>query len=95
MFQKENLCKILEKIIPAEYTKLFFMDSDIIFDRPHWYDETSLALDSYDVVHPFSTALWFDVSYTAITQTRPSIVLNPHYKTMYQDGLKLDKYHPG
>jgi hypothetical protein len=53
MFQKENLCRLLEKAIPAKYTKLAFLDADIMFDDPHWYIRASKHLDYCDVIQLF------------------------------------------
>ena len=53
LFYKEALWNRLEQVIPEQYTKICFLDSDIIFDRPDWLDEISRLLDTHDVVHPF------------------------------------------
>jgi hypothetical protein len=53
LFYKEALWNRLEKVIPEQYTKICFLDSDIIFDRPDWLDEISTLLDTNDVVHHF------------------------------------------
>lgn len=62
MFYKENLIAIAEKRIPEKYTKLVFMDADIVFDSKDWYAQISEALHSHNVVQPFKTAhyLGFD-----------------------------------
>jgi len=59
MFHKEKLYRVLEKHIPQKYTKLAFIDSDILFDFD-WYQKTSRLLNSYDVVQMFSEAHWMD-----------------------------------
>jgi hypothetical protein len=53
LFYKEALWNRLEQAIPEQYTKICFLDSDIIFDRPDWLDEISTLLDTHDVVHHF------------------------------------------
>jgi hypothetical protein len=58
MFYKENLIVAAEKRIPAEFTKLLLLDSDILFDAPNWYDQISAILDSKQVIQPFSEAIW-------------------------------------
>ena len=40
-FYKEALWNRLEQAIPDQYTKICFLDSDIIFDRPDWQDAIS------------------------------------------------------
>lgn len=50
LFAKENLWNLLEKRIPGKYTKIIFMDCDVIFDDPKWIDKSSELLDQYDVI---------------------------------------------
>jgi hypothetical protein len=41
LFHKENLCTILESKIPWWFSKVLFLDADIIFGNPDWYSEVS------------------------------------------------------
>jgi len=63
MFQKERLCYLLEKHIPEKYTKLLFLDCDIVFGNLNWYDDTSILLDKYEVVHPYTICNRLDITY--------------------------------
>jgi hypothetical protein len=94
LFQKERLCYLLEKHIPKKYTKLLFMDSDILFENNNWYNELSKKLDSFNIVQPFSNALWLDVTYTKIVKKRIPFIF---YKTFGKLNFKggLGGYHPG
>ena len=74
MFHKENLYRILETKIPKRYTKLAFLDCDVLFDDASWYYKTSKLLDTYDVVQPFETAHWLDLTYSNIVLTRNTIL---------------------
>jgi len=88
MFHKERLCRLLEKQIPSKYTKLAFIDADVIFESNAWYAETSKLLETHDVVQPFETCHWMDLSYTKIELTRESV--------LKMSGDKWDSsYHPG
>lgn len=88
MFHKENLYRILETKIPKKYTKLAFLDSDVIFNDPTWYSKTSKLLDDYDIVQPFEIAHWMDLTYTTVELSRKT-VLRMH-------GNFWDfNYHPG
>jgi len=58
MFHKENLWNIAERDVPSQYTKLIFLDGDIRFSRPDWYDATSAVLDSATIIQPFDYACW-------------------------------------
>jgi hypothetical protein len=88
MFHKERLCRLLETRIPRRYTKIAFLDADILFPDDSWYEETSKLLNSHDVVHPFSTADWLDLTYKKAEFRRDSVVKMP--------GPKWDfTFHPG
>lgn len=64
LFFKECLFNRLEPLIPSQYTKLIFMDADVLFDRPDWVDAVSKQLDTCDVLQPFSKAHWLAPDYT-------------------------------
>ena len=55
LFHKENLWNILEKKVPEQYTKLVFLDGDILFKDPTWASKISSLLDSVSVLQPFET----------------------------------------
>lgn len=74
MFHKENLYRILETKIPKQYKKLAFLDCDILFSDPSWYDKTSKLLDEYDVVQPFENAQWLDLTYKYVELTRKTVL---------------------
>jgi hypothetical protein len=88
MFSKENMCRVLEKYIPPKFTKLAFLDADLTFKDKDWYSKTSKLLNSHDVVQPFETSLWLDLTYKLTMQTKQSILL---LKTKTLDW----HYHPG
>ena len=93
LFQKERLCRVLETYIPKTFTKLLFIDCDIIFDNPNWYNELSHELDKCEIVQPFTHAKWLDITYKKTYRTKKSIVLTqPPQKTPRQ---VFGKYHPG
>jgi hypothetical protein len=63
LFYKEALWNRLEKEIPSQYTKIAFLDSDVIFSEPDWLDKMSILLDSCDLVHPFETVDRLNLAY--------------------------------
>jgi hypothetical protein len=89
LFHKERLYRILEKTIPSKYTKLAFLDADIVFDDISWYDKTSELLDKYDVVQPFERAHWLDLTYADRQLTRETAVkmTEKEYSTLYHPGF--------
>ena len=89
LFHKEHLCNLLEKKIKKSYTKLLFLDCDIIFSDIMWYDKVSKELDSYQIVQPFSDAMFLDITYTKVIQEKLSVVF------MDKSTVFNHKYHPG
>jgi hypothetical protein len=88
MFHKERLCRLLEQRIPRRFKKIVFLDADVILPQDSWYEETSDLLEDYDVVQPFSTADWLDLTYKKSEVRRDSVVKMP--------GARWDfTYHPG
>ena len=90
MFHKEQLCHLLEKLIPYHFSKLVFLDSDIVFENASFYDEISVLLDSHDIIQPFKKARWLDSQYKNVIQERLSCTLM-NRKAPY-DSMN---FHPG
>jgi hypothetical protein len=66
-----------------------FLDADIVFSNPVWYDNVSSLLNSYQVVHPFSNAAWLDLTYTKIVDRKQSVLLMNRSKPFDHT------FHPG
>ena len=90
LFHKEQLCKLLEKYVSWWYSKLVFLDADIIFGNPDWYNETSRLLDTHHVVQTFSKCVWLDITYKESIQHRISVAFMDRTKP-YESML----HHPG
>jgi len=88
MFHKERLCRLLEKEIPSKYKKLVFMDADLVFNNSSWYYKVSKLLNTYDVVQPFETANWLDLTYRHTIISRKTALL------MESDTFDFN-FHPG
>jgi hypothetical protein len=56
MWQKERILNVLMQEIPRSYTKVAWVDADILFENPNWAVETSIQLDDFAVVQPYSQA---------------------------------------
>jgi hypothetical protein len=89
LFHKETLCSLLEKRVPCYFKKLMFLDADVIFGKPGWYDEVSRLLGTYEVIQPFSSCVWLDSTYSKLVQTRLSVAY------MSRVNLYNHNYHPG
>jgi hypothetical protein len=57
MWQKERLLNLTIDRVPDRYTKIVWVDADILFTNPDWMTETSERLDQYRVVQLFSHVL--------------------------------------
>ena len=88
MFHKENLYRVLETKIPKKYTKLAFLDCDLLFEDMSWYEKTSKLLDTHDVVQPFEMAYWLNLTYSNVMLERKSVVTAPGKAWSFE-------YHPG
>lgn len=87
LFHKENLYRVLEPNIPEIYTKLAFLDADVLLSDKRWYANASEALETHDVVQPFEDASWFDITYSKELLRRVSVV---------KSGDNFDdSFHPG
>lgn len=56
LWQKERLINLAVSRLPDVYTKIAWIDADVLFGNPHWIVEAGDALDQYQVVQPFSSA---------------------------------------
>jgi len=74
MFHKERMCRIMERKIPKRFTKIVFMDADLIFSKNEWYSTMSKMLNTHDAVQGFENCHWMDLSYKKVTLTRPTVV---------------------
>jgi hypothetical protein len=92
MFFKEQLWNALEKIVPEEFTKLIFLDSDILVGEPAWIDAVSRALNEKDVLQPFSEAVWLSPDNRREVRRAPSYFA-VGVKSVRR--IKLGKHHPG
>jgi len=73
MFHKENLWMHLAKRIPCLYTKLVFLDGDIIVNNPTvWASRCSLALDTYKIIQPLSSIKFQE--HGALSSTQPLLI---------------------
>jgi hypothetical protein len=88
MFHKEKLCRILADKIPQTFTKLVFCDADVVFQEKDWYQNLSKLLNTHDIVHPFTEALWKDLTYKQDLMKRKSSLLS---KGDFVD----TNFHPG
>lgn len=90
LFQKERMTSILEKYIPSSFTKLVFLDADLIFDNMNWYNDLSKALNHYTICHVFTKCLRLDITYSNIMDERLSFVIKRYLNHKKEvDGIPM------
>jgi hypothetical protein len=94
LFQKERLCHLLEKMIPKSFTKLLFLDSDLLFENRNWYNELSEKLNTFNIVQPFSMGVWLDITYKQVVKQRMPIIFYNKFGKLSMEG-GIGGYHPG
>ena len=57
MWQKERLLNLTIDRVPDRYTKIAWVDADILFTNPGWLVDTSERLQDVPVVQPFTHAM--------------------------------------
>lgn len=92
LFAKENLQNLLARRVPQKYQKLCFMDADVYFDTPDWYQQCSRALDQFDIVQPFEFAQWLNKENQ--TNTTPTKIAAAKALALHATPA-LDATHPG
>jgi hypothetical protein len=57
MWQKERLLNLTIDRVPDRYTKIAWVDADVLLSNPNWIVEASERLDDLSVIQPFSHAV--------------------------------------
>lgn len=100
IFSKENLWNLTEKIVPENYTKIIFMDADINFSNPNWFDESSRLLDEYSVIQPMENCVQYihkknePISEIDMSDNKKSVAYGIKNKEPFNN-LVGGKFHPG
>ncbi len=102
MFQKEALLSAMVERLPAQITKVFLVDADVVPDDPQVYCDAAMELDRIQMVQPFSDAVWCDrngapearkkgVAWAATSQTPQPAALDPAaFHPGFAVGLRRD-----
>jgi hypothetical protein len=56
LWQKERLLNLALQALPSGRRKVVWLDCDVIFEADNWVERTSLLLDRFRLVQPFSDA---------------------------------------
>jgi hypothetical protein len=100
IFSKENLWNITEKIVPENYTKLIFLDIDVNFTDPDWFDKASCLLDEYNIIQPMEDCVQYifdrqnPISEIDMSHSKKSIAYAIKENKPF-NSLLNSKFHPG
>jgi hypothetical protein len=64
LWQKERLLNLLLEHVPTRFTKIAWVDADLLFERTNWAVQASCALDEVSVLQPFSNVACLPVGAT-------------------------------
>ena len=92
---KENLINIGEKFLPKNWVHLAWLDADILFLNQNWVDETKEALEFYDVVQLFQSAVNLGPRGETIKVDKSFGYMHSQSGTPYTLNDKYGFWHPG
>ena len=75
MWQKERLINYVVSRLPPKIDRVCWVDADLLFLNPHWYEETVKLLDEHPVVQCFSGIHYLDAG-GSVTHSAPSWAWN-------------------
>jgi hypothetical protein len=93
VWQKERLLNSLIGQLPDQFSKVAWIDADVVFSNPYWLPETSDALHDHAVIQPFEAAIRLPeqgfhgqvqahevaVSFAALFRKRPESVAGDNF----------------
>ena len=74
LWHKENLLNVLASKLPRRFTKIIWLDGDLIFSGCDWWQRASEALERYTVIQPFETASWWARDGATVHKTKKSLL---------------------
>lgn len=78
--------------LPDRFTKVVWLDTDVFFENPDWFQEASEALDRHLVVQPFQEAVWLNVKGGELRRRREMIAAMSNHPPATVDPANV---HPG
>lgn len=88
MWQKERLLNLAAEKVPAEYDKIAWLDTDVLFLNEGWVEEAEELLDEKPVVQLFDSVVMLDETHGPIGRGRG-------IGAAVADGLQPSRSHPG
>ncbi|MHC2071088.1 hypothetical protein ACYFX5_26745 [Bremerella sp. T1] len=98
LWQKERLLNILLPHVPKQFTKIGWVDCDVIFETDHWADLASSTIDLYPIIQLFEYVRWLGPNFEILPwfekiTRRPSMAALWHH--IPEKASKLQIASPG
>jgi hypothetical protein len=93
MWQKESLLNKAIAALPKKYTKVLWLDCDILFKNPGWAAESARLLDTYSIIQPFEIAVPLqenETEFLGLSEAAPSFA---SIFTKHPQNLLLGRFH--
>ncbi|HOS15843.1 MAG TPA: hypothetical protein PKX15_02340, partial [Bacteroidales bacterium] len=68
-WHKERALNLTAKILPKQYSKVIWVDADMIWFNKNWWKEVSKLLDEYNVVQPYSSCQYLRSNFSTERKT--------------------------
>ncbi|WP_166822126.1 hypothetical protein [Thalassoroseus pseudoceratinae] len=85
LWQKERLLNLAQEQVPSHYNAVGYIDCDLLFDNPAWYDETRRLLERYRAVQLFTQVSLLSATGAVIKQQN-TVVANPTNNGLFPGG---------
>lgn len=97
LFHKENLQNVLAGLVPENYQKLCFIDADVLFTNPYWYDALSQQLDDYDIMQPMDWCEWLSKDDQVLSDSAVNFYgkIPAAMLLRLENKMRLERCHPG
>jgi len=84
IWHKEAAINAIVKNLPKQYTKIMWVDADVMWFNKNWYYDISKLLDTYNFIQPYSSCKYLNRDFS-VSNTRYSYVY-------YKELLQLNKW---
>jgi len=92
MWQLERMINHTIAGLSDRFTKVIWIDTDVFFENPGWFRDTSEALDHHLVVQPFHDAVWLKADGGELRRRQGMVSAMRDYPEQLGDPTKM---HPG
>lgn len=92
LWEKESLLTAAARRLPPQFTKVAWVDADILFSRADWISAASALLDNHPLIQLFGRAIYSDFAGWE-TRLKPSVGYAAGLRQPQRDDWQI--FHPG